>query len=153
MTSPTTYLDPTDESVVRLLERRIDGPVTMLNLLRFREWADYSAFPEAAPSEPISGGEAYDRYMDHTMPFLTATGGSVVFLGVGDFSLVGPSEERWDLVMAVRQQSVASFLEFASNPDYMAGVCHRTAALTDSRLFPLVERSLPSTGQAVADQE
>jgi hypothetical protein len=55
MTSPTTYLDPTDESVIRLLERRIDGPVTMLNLLRFREWADYSAFPEVAPSEPNLG--------------------------------------------------------------------------------------------------
>ena len=141
MTSHPTYLDPTDESVLRLLKRRIEGPVTMLNLLRFREWADYSAFPEVAPVEPISGSEAYQRYMDHTMPFLTATGGSVVFLGVGSFSLVGPSEERWDLVMAVRQQSVHSFLEFASNPDYMAGVCHRTAALTDSRLYPLVELS------------
>jgi hypothetical protein len=148
MTSPTTYLDPTDESVIRLLERRIDGPVTMLNLLRFREWADYSAFPEAAPSEPISGSDAYDRYMDHTMPFLTASGGSVVFLGAGDFSLVGPREERWDLVMAVRQKGVQSFLEFASNPDYMSGVCHRTAALTDSRLYPLLER--PTTGRPSA---
>jgi hypothetical protein len=85
--------------------------------------------------------------MDHTMPFLTATGASVVFLGAGDFSPVGPSEERWDLVMALRQQSVQNFLEFASNPDYMAGICHRTAALTDSKLYPLVEGSHSSTGR------
>ena len=141
MTSTQTFLDPTDQSVIRLLQRGIAGPVTMLNLLRFRDWADYSAFPDAAPSKPISGREAYDRYMDHTMPFLTATGGSVAFLGEGGYSLVGPSEERWDLVMAVRQASVQSFLDFASDHDYLAGVCHRTAALEDSRLFPLVERS------------
>jgi hypothetical protein len=140
MTSPTRYLDPTDDSVIRLLELRIAGPVTMLNLLRFRQWADYAPFPEAAPAEPISGREAYDRYLDHTMPFLTASGGSVAFIADGGPSLVGPSEERWDLVMAVRQASVQSFLEFAANQDYMAGVCHRTAALADSRLYPLVER-------------
>jgi hypothetical protein len=36
----------------------------MLNLLRFREWADYSKFPDAAPDGPISDAQAYDRYMD-----------------------------------------------------------------------------------------
>jgi hypothetical protein len=30
----------------------------MLNLLRFRNGADYSAFPEAAPSKPVSSSEA-----------------------------------------------------------------------------------------------
>lgn len=115
----------------------------MLNLLRFREWADYSAFPDAAPSDPITGSEAYDRYMSHTLPFLTSTGGSIVLLATGGYSLVGPDEERWDLVMAIRQTSVQDFLAFASNQEYLAGVCHRTAALEDSRLIPLVERSLP----------
>ena len=55
------YLDPSDENARRLFERRITGPVTMLNLLRFRQEADYSAFPELAPVEPISGSAAYDR--------------------------------------------------------------------------------------------
>jgi hypothetical protein len=32
---------------------------------------------------------------------------------------------------------------FASDPEYLAGVGHRTAALEDSRLLPLVERQLP----------
>ena len=48
MTTPLTYLDPSDGSVLRLLQRQISGPVTMLNLLRFREWADYTEFPDAA---------------------------------------------------------------------------------------------------------
>lgn len=138
------HLDPSDESVRRLLQRGITGPVTMLNLLRFRDQADYSGFPALAPPEPISGREAYDRYVRHTLPFLTATGGSVSFFGVGGYDLVGPSDERWDLVMLVRQASVQDFFAFASNQEYLAGMGHRTAALEDSRLLPVVEQPLPA---------
>jgi hypothetical protein len=41
--------------------------------------------------------------------------------------------------MLVRQSSIASFLAFASNDGYLAGIGHRTAALEDSRLLPLIE--------------
>lgn len=64
------FLEPTQQSAVALIERWIDGPVTMVNLLRFRDVADYSANPELSPDEPISGAEAYRRYAEHTMPFL-----------------------------------------------------------------------------------
>ena len=137
------YLDPSDENVRRLLERGIEGPVTMLNLLRFREVADYSASPELAPPEPISGSAAYDRYVRHTMPFLTASGGSVAFFGSGGHNFVGPVSERWDLVMLINQSSVSDFFAFASSEEYLTGVGHRTAALEDSRLLPLVTRPLP----------
>lgn len=143
MSNQSVFIDPTDDSVGRLLQRGIVGPVTMLNLLRFRDWADYSTFPDAAPRQPITGRDAYDHYITHTMPFLTATGGSVAFFATGGHHLVGPPEERWDLVMAVTQASVQDFLAFASDEAYLAGVYHRTAALEDSRLLPLVERRLP----------
>lgn len=137
------YLDPTDEGVHRLFARGITGPFTMLNLLRFRDRADYAGFPELAPPAPISGREAYDLYIRHTLPFLTATGGSVQFLGDGGHNFVGPSDERWDAVMLIRQASVADFIAFATNDAYLAGAGHRTAALEDSRLVPVVERALP----------
>jgi hypothetical protein len=136
-------LEPSEESARRLFQRGIEGPVTMLNLLRFRDTADYSAFPDLAPAEPISGSEAYDRYVRHTLPFLTASGGSVEFFGTGGPNFVGPADERWDLVMMIRQASLSDFLAFASNDDYLAGIGHRTAALEDSRLLPIVERPLP----------
>lgn len=138
------HLDPTDESVHRLLQRGITGPVTMLNLLRFRDEADYSGFPALAPPAPISGRDAYERYVRHTLPFLTATGGCVSFYGAGGHDLVGPSDERWDLVMLVRQASVQDFFAFATNAEYLAGIGHRTAALEDSRLLPVVELPLPT---------
>ena len=135
------YLEPTQESGTALFMRNIQGEVVMLNLLRFRETADYSAHPELAPAEPISGREAYQRYIDHTLPFLQESGGELVFLGEGGRYLIGPEDEEWDLVMMVRQSSLGEFMAFAQNPDYMAGIGHRTAALLDSRLLPLVEFS------------
>ena len=86
----------------------------------------------------ISGEAAYRIYMDHTLPYLRASGGELLFYGRGGDFLIGPKNQRWDAAMLVRQASVASFLAFASNQDYLAGIGHRTAALADSRLLPLV---------------
>lgn len=134
-----TYLDPTQESGRALFVRGIPGPVVMLNLLRFRRVADYSANPELAPASPISGEAAYRLYMAHTLPYLHASGGELLFYGKGGSFLIGPSDERWDATMLIRQSSVASFFAFASNEGYLSGMGHRVAALEDSRLLPLVE--------------
>jgi hypothetical protein len=134
-----TYLDPTQESGRALMSRRIEGEIVMLNLLRFREIADYSSCPQIAPQNPISGAAAYQLYIEHTLPFLKRSGGELVFLGRGGAFLIGPDDERWDAAMLVRQRSVNDFMAFASNPEYLAGIGHRIAALEDSRLLPLVE--------------
>jgi uncharacterized protein (DUF1330 family) len=133
------YLAPTQEAGAAFIRRRIEGSVVMLNLLRFRDVADYSASPELAPASPISGKEAYDLYVQHTLPFLEASGGSVIFSGSAAGFLIGPSDERWDAVLLVRQQSVETFLNFESDEAYLKGIGHRTAALEDSRLLPVVE--------------
>jgi len=79
--------------------------------------------------------------MKHTLPHLKKSGGELVFYGKGGPFLIGPANERWDAAMLVRQSSVAEFMAFASNPEYMEGMAHRTAALEDSRLLPLVEEA------------
>lgn len=133
----TAYLEPTQAAGRDFIMRGIRGEVVMLNLLRFRKIADYSAAPHLAPETPISGAEAYDLYIAHTLPYLRESGGDLVFLGAGGNYLVGPSDECWDMAMLVRQSSVESFLAFSGNADYLAGMGHRTAALEDSRLLPL----------------
>jgi len=135
----TRYLEVTQEAGRTFFMRGLSGSVVMLNLLRFREQADYSANPELAPKEPISGAAAYQRYIEHTLPFLKKSGGEVLFLGRGGPVLIGPAEERWDAMLLVRQRSVQDFMAFAQDPAYLAGMGHRTAALEDSRLLPLVE--------------
>lgn len=111
----------------------------MLNLLRFRTEADYSATPDLAPSTPISGRDAYNLYTANTTPILEAAGGSLIWSGEGGHFLIGPLEERWDFAMLVRHLSLDALMEMAKEPDYLAGIGHRTAALEDSRLLPLVE--------------
>lgn len=133
------YLDVTQEAGRDFVLRGIPGEIVMLNLLRFREIADYSATPDLRPQTPISGMDAFQRYIDHTLPFLREAGGDILFLGKGGKFLIGPETERWDLAALIRQRSVDSFLSFASNKDYLKGIGHRTAALEDSRLLPLVE--------------
>jgi len=132
-----SYLEPTDEAGRGFFLRGITGKVVMLNLLRFRPVADYSATPELAPEQAISGEAAYKLYMRHTMPHLEKSGGTLLFYGRGGNFLIGPSGERWDVAMLVEQSSPEAFMAFASNVDYLAGLGHRTAALEDSRLLPL----------------
>lgn len=133
------YLEVSQEAGAALFARNITGEITMLNLLRFRDVADYSANPELMPSKPISGAEAFQKYIDHTLPFLKQSGGDLVFFGTGGKYLIGPHDERWDFVMLVRQNSLSDFMAFSSNQEYLAGLGHRTAALEDSRLLPIVE--------------
>jgi uncharacterized protein (DUF1330 family) len=134
-----TYLQPTAESARAFFMRGITGSVVMLNLLRYRVIADYSLSPQLAPSVPIAGEAAFQLYMSHTLPHLEKSGGKLLFFGHGGHFLIGPEQERWDAVMLVQQSSPAAFMAFASNAEYLAGIGHRTAALEDSRLLPLLE--------------
>lgn len=143
-----SHLQPTQESGRSFVSRGIAGEFVTLNLLRFRRTADYSATPDLAPQSPISGAEAFQRYIDHTLPHLRESGGDLVFIGEGGRFLIGPPDERWDMAMLVRQQSVQAFLAFASHRAYLAGIGHRTAALEDSRLLPLTPMTAAWRGLA-----
>jgi hypothetical protein len=126
------YLEPTQDQGRAFFSRGIRGSIVMLNMLRFRATADYSTAPALMPHSPISGEDAYRLYMNHTLPYLKDSGGEILFYGRGGDYFIGPENERWDAVMLIRQSSLASFLAFASNQDYLAGIGHRTAALEDS---------------------
>lgn len=138
------FLEPTQAAGAAFIRRGIAGGVVMLNLLRFRAVADYAAHPALAPAQPISGAEAYDRYIAHALPHLAASGGEVLFLGEGGPFLIGPQHERWDRAMLVRQHSVAAFMAFATDADYLSGIGHRIAAVEDARLLPLATLSAPA---------
>lgn len=133
------YLEPTQEAGAALFRRNITGEVVMLNLIRLRAEADYSDHLDLAPDEPITGKQAFQRYVEHTLPFLQESGGELVLLGEGGKFFIGPQNEQWDIVMLVKQRSISDFMAFASNQEYLSGIGHRTAATLDSRLLPIVE--------------
>jgi len=135
-----SYIEPTREAGVELFSRNIVGGVIMLNLLQLKETADYSTTPALAPAKPVSGRRALQRYIDHTLPLLKASGGDLLFLGDGGRFFIGPEDEKWDVVMLVKQNSLASFMAFATSAEYLEGIGHRTAAVADSRLLPIIQR-------------
>jgi len=136
----TKYINPTDEAAVAFFSSGLEGEVFMLNMIKYKEVADYSESPHLAPSEAISGAHAYQLYMQHTQPFLEESGGEVIFMGKADAYFIGPTEQQWDLVFIVRQKSIQHFMDFATNEAYLAGIGHRTAAVEDSRLLPISQK-------------
>lgn len=137
------YLEASQAAGMAFYQRQIQGPVVMLNLLRYREIADYSKQEELAPESEVSGEEAYRAYMEHTLPFLDEMGSEVLFFGRGGPWLIGPEAEHWDAVLLVKHPSANEFLSFAQNAAYLKGAGHRTAALQDSRLLPIEAMPLP----------
>jgi len=131
-------IDPTPQSFRELFVNvPADTPVTMLNLLRFRERAMYAA---GATQPERSGRAAYGEYSGAVAPLLAGVGGRVVWAGQGRHGLIAPDGERWDEILLVEYPSTAAFAAMVTSPEYRAIVFHRTAALEDSRLVATTAR-------------
>ena len=113
----------TSDDLERFLAEDPGGPVTMLNLLRFR---------------PDGGREMYMAYAAGFAPLTDRYGLSVVYAGDGGHSLVGTDSPDWDAVVLVRYPSRQAFGEMVRDPDYHAIEHLRTGALVDSVLQPTV---------------
>jgi uncharacterized protein (DUF1330 family) len=111
-----TYLSPTPEQIQTIRDMPLEGPVIMLNLLRFK---------------PDGGAEEYARYGEKAAPFLEKAGASIRYLGRSVATVIGG--EEWDEVILVEYPSKQAFLEMTGNPDYPGDV--RSGALLDSRLY------------------
>ncbi|MGP1358324.1 hypothetical protein [Roseicyclus sp.] len=85
------HVDPTRESFAAFRAMEREGPVHMLNLLRFRERAAYDDGTEC------SGAEAYRACARESGPIFRRLGGRQVWLGTPELMLIGPESERWDL--------------------------------------------------------
>lgn len=111
-----------------------DVPVFMLNLLRYREQADYGDRTDVAP---CSGREAYfERYAPVAGEINAANGAEVSWIGTVLAPVIAPTEERWDDVVIVEYPNFAAFRSLVEDPRYKAEAAfHRTAALEDSRLI------------------
>lgn len=130
----TGHIDPTRETFAAFRAMERDGPVHMLNLLRFRETAAYDDGTLA------TGAEAYAAYARESGPVFERLGGRQVWLGVPELTLIGPAAERWDLAFIAEYPGVAAFVAMLRDPDYRRAVRHRQAAVADSRLIRMNPR-------------
>lgn len=123
-----------------LAEARGDGPLVMINLLRYRERA---AYPADAKETPCSGREAYQRYAAVALQKVAEVGGRVLWMGKVLAGVIAPDGEEWDDAVLVEYPSQQAFLRMLAMPDYQASALHRTAALEDSRLIATRPRTGP----------
>ena len=106
MTAPSDL----NENLVRDLPDQ--GPVVMVNLVRFRE---------RSRNGNGSGWDAYARYSKGDMPLLKKVGGTILWAGhVEGVALGDLGEGRWDWVVVVFYPSRAAFLEMMTSPEYAA---------------------------------
>lgn len=119
---------PNPDQLQALAESMDEGPIVMLNLLRFKPMAD-------GIDQGATGAEAYARYSVAAEPFLRGVGGRLLSALEAKHSVIGPREGEWDLVLLVEYPSRQKFLEMAANPDYQKIHAHGDAALADSRLI------------------
>lgn len=125
----TGYVDPTREDFAQFREMQRDGALHMLNLLRFRDRAAYDDGTVA------TGAEAYRAYARESGPIFARLGGRQVWVGTPELTLIGSSDERWDLAFIAEYPSVDAFVAMLRDADYRKAVRHRTAAVADSRLI------------------
>src|SRR5579875_759590 len=105
------YIEPTRQQIDELASFSEDGPVVMINLLRFR---------------PDGGAAAYAHYGEGVMPCLARTGARVVWQGRPDSVVIGDNADLWDAVVLVEYPSRRAFLEMVASPEYTAIAGRRT---------------------------
>jgi uncharacterized protein (DUF1330 family) len=111
-----------------------DGPVVMLNLLKFDPLTkDGSA----------TGAESYARYGQLAAPVVAKHGGKVLWSGVPTQQLIGDMDYDWDFVLLVTWPKRQNLLDLTSDPDYEAIAHHRGDGLARSMLIAMDELATP----------
>ena len=136
MTEIDRSIDPTADQVRALRDKGPDGPIVMVNLLKFKPEATY---PEGSGFGPCSGSEAYDRY-EHAFTTVVYPVSRAEILYDGPVNQVfigmaGTPETDWDRVLIVRYPARSNFLAMMADQTYRAALVHRYAGLARTVLL------------------
>jgi uncharacterized protein (DUF1330 family) len=108
-----------------------EGPVVMLNLMRFRE---------RSLDGNGSGWDAYLRYSALAIKQIKARGGTIIWTGDAEAVALGaPDRHRWDYAALVRYPSRAAFLDMMNSPEYAAANVERENGCADHAIVAMRE--------------
>ena len=116
---------PDADQIAALGAPAAEGPIVMVNLLKFRDKARY---PDGRDAH-LSGREAYNRYAVEVVKLLRALGGQVLFTGDARSLVIGRTESLWDEIALAQYPSRSAFLQMAMSPEAHAIAVHREAGL------------------------
>ena len=118
-------VNPNADQMAGFMDSSVEGPIAMVNLLKFKEKAEYSDERETN----LSGVEAYGIYARGVAKTLAMVGGKMLFFGNVSRLMLGEVEELWDQVAIAQDPSRAAMLEMMQLPEYQAIHIHRDAGL------------------------
>ena len=102
-----------------------DGPVWMVNLMRYKDKAEYADGRETTSS----GREADDAYTP--LGPLAAVGAEVVFVADVEDQLLGEGP-KWDRIGVVRYPTRASFIAMQQRDDFQKAHEHKEAGMAET---------------------
>ena len=110
------------EQVERMVAEPTRGPFYMLNLIRYREFAEYRDGRETN----LTGREANAIYSP--TDFLAAIGAGIVFYAPVDNQIDG-SDYIWEEIALVEYPCPAGFFAMTADPDFQARAVHKDAGV------------------------
>jgi uncharacterized protein (DUF1330 family) len=116
---------PNEQQIAGFLEPGHDGPIYMVNLLRFKDRAEY----KDGRKTDLSGREAYDLYGDAVSRLLPKFGGGAMFMADVSRLSLGEVEDLWDVVAIARYPSKQAMLEMMMSAEMKEIGVHRAAGL------------------------
>lgn len=122
-------LHPTSEQIESLIISCGDGPINMVNLLKFKTRATYK------DGEDVSGETAYRRYAKAFADYVRPHGVEPTYGGKLLASLIGDGEDTWDAVAIVKYPSAKLMIELTSSDAYRKIHKHRRAGLEGQLLL------------------
>jgi len=129
-----SYIDPSSANFQAFKDLPRDTPIHMLNLLLYRDVAEYPEGHEHA-GKGWSGRRAYQEYGATSGPIFRGVGGRIVWRGAFETMVTGPETRAWHDGFIAEYPDAGAFFAMIKNPDYQKAVVNRTAALVDSRLI------------------
>jgi uncharacterized protein (DUF1330 family) len=116
---------PNEEQIKGFFEPGPDGPIYMVNLLKFKEQAEYEDGRETS----LTGKQAYALYESGVTKLLSEFGGSGAFFADVERLMLGAVEELWDVVAVAIYPSRQAMLEMMQSPRMQEISVHRSAGL------------------------
>ena len=132
------HLRPNKAQMEGFFEGDTETEITMLNLLKFKEKAEY----EDGRETDLTGREAYSIYGKEVVAHLEKVGGKSVITGKVSRLMLGEVEDLWDSIALARYPSRKAMVEMMMDSDYQESEKHRSAGLEGQLNIEFKEGSL-----------
>jgi uncharacterized protein (DUF1330 family) len=117
---------PSDpEQIAELMKAGPEGPIFMVNLLKFKERAEYE---DGRPTD-LTGREAYQIYGRAVAELLPKFGGRGIFAADVTFLSLGQVETLWDEVAIAMYPKRGDMVRMSMSEEWRTIAVHRSAGL------------------------